>query len=130
MVPKRVGDDLRRRRLQLRLKQADVAAVIHATRAYVSAVENGVDWDPDTEKLVAWSRLLGWGDDEILRRLNRVAVPVGDGGSLSPELTAAIQNAVTAGIRDGIEEVMRLLHEDQPLPETQPGDRRERSAAN
>jgi transcriptional regulator with XRE-family HTH domain len=47
MVPDKVGDELRRRRLYMHLKQSDVAREIVTTRAYVSSVERGVDWDPD-----------------------------------------------------------------------------------
>ncbi len=59
MVPKRVGDELRARRLRLGLTQADIARAIGTTRQYVSGVEKGVNWDPDADKLVVWAQTLG-----------------------------------------------------------------------
>jgi transcriptional regulator with XRE-family HTH domain len=109
LVPKKIGDELRRRRITLRLKQADVAKLIGTTRAYVSAVERGVDWDPDAEKVVLWSRALGWDDDFILRRLNRMATPLDSPSQLSPEIMAALREVISAGIRDGIERVLEEL---------------------
>lgn len=113
MVPSKVGDDLRRRRLQLHLKQSDVAREIGTTRAYVSAVENGVDWDPDADKLVNWSRALNWEDDAVLRKLNRVGVPADQRLALQPELVEAIKTVVAAGIADGFRELMSRLDEDE-----------------
>lgn len=109
MVPKRVGDELRHRRLRLGLKQADVARALGTTRAYVSAVERAAKWDPDTEKLVVWARTLGWEDDYLIRRLGRVMIPVGEPGALTASLLDAIRSAVAAGVREGVDEALREL---------------------
>jgi transcriptional regulator with XRE-family HTH domain len=107
VVPKRLGDELRQRRLLVGLKQTDIARSIGTTRAYISAVENGSDWDPDADKLVVWARTLGWEDDAILARLGRVAVPVLDGPRLTSELVRQIKSAVAEGVREGIEVALR-----------------------
>lgn len=129
MVPKKVGDELRRRRLSLHMKQSDVAREIGTTRAYVSAVERGVDWDPDSDKLVNWSRALDWEDDYILRKMGRVGVPADRLATISPELVTAIKQVVDAGIRAGFQDLMERLGdegvavprpEDQPLPRKRP----------
>lgn len=122
VVPRRVGDELRRRRMALRLKQQDIADRIGTTRAYVSAVERGVDWDPDAEKLVVWARALDWDDDYILGRLNRHGVPGEITTRLPPDVVAAISEAVAAGIRDGWEEVMRALRDGTPMPTVEDDD--------
>lgn len=116
MVPKKVGDELRRRRLELRLKQSDVARQIGTTRAYVSAVERGVDWDPDAEKMVAWARALSLDEDYILRRLNRSSIPVDERMILQPEVVAAITQVVAAGIRAGFADLMTMLAEGDATP--------------
>lgn len=115
MVPSKVGDDMRRRRLSMKLSQADVARSLGTSRAYVSAVEKGVPWDPDADKLVAWSRTLGWEGDYLLRRLNRTDMLTTDGttpGVLSPELVGLIQAAVAAGVREGLQDVLRELRDE------------------
>jgi transcriptional regulator with XRE-family HTH domain len=113
MVPSKVGDELRRRRLQLRLKQTDVAAALKTTRAYVSAVERGVSWDPDAEKLVAWAVVLGWPADYLLRKLGRV--PLTSNGItpapavLTPEIVEAIGRAVASGVAEGVADALAEL---------------------
>jgi hypothetical protein len=72
-------------------------------------IENGVDWDPDADKLVAWARLLEWDEGEILRRLGRLQHAV----ALSPEIVEAINQAVAAGIRDGVRDVVAQLRADE-----------------
>lgn len=119
MVPKKVGDELRRRRVTLRLKQADVARAIGTTRAYVSMVERGVDWDPDADKLVAWAKSLSWPEDAILRKLNRINAPPGAESHLAPEVVQAISEVVAAGIRDGFEEVLRSMSDGSALPDNE-----------
>lgn len=131
MVPKKVGDDLRRRRITLRMKQSDIGRQIGTTRAYVSAVERGVDWDPDADKLVNWARALGLEDDAILRQLGRVGVPANRRTLLEPEVVDAITQVVAAGIRDGFQELLARLDADATPPpaENKPrSSRRERPA--
>lgn len=106
MVPAKIGDELRRRRLLLRLKQADIAANLGTTRAYISAVENGVAWDPDAAKLTKWARALGWEDDAILRRLGRPDKPE---PGLPDELRDLIASAVSAAVDAKLDELATRL---------------------
>ena len=75
MVPIEVGNAIRDRRLQLGLTQAAVAAQIRRTRAYVSAIEHGVSWDPDADILVVIAETLHWPPAYLLRMLDREPVP-------------------------------------------------------
>lgn len=109
MVPRRVGGELRRRRERLVLTQADVGRAMGRTRQYVSAIEHGVRWDPDADMLVVWARTLGWADAYILERLGRVIVPGSEPGTLTPELQVAINEAVAAGVREGVADALRAL---------------------
>lgn len=111
MVPKSVGDELRRRRIGLRMKQAEVARQLGTTRAYVSALERGVTWDPDADKLVQLARIYEWPDDHILRRLNRLAAPLDPAPRLTPEVVGAIRETIAAGIRDAMDELIRALRD-------------------
>jgi hypothetical protein len=79
------------------------------TRQYVSAIEHGVRWDPDADMLVVWARTLGWADAYILERLGRVIVPGSEPGTLTPELQVAINEAVAAGVREGVADALRAL---------------------
>lgn len=111
MVPKRVGSELRQRRVLVGLTQTAIANALGVTRAYISGVENGIDWDPDADKLVVWSRQLGWEDDRILRMLNRTAVPIETGPKLTASQLAEVQAAVTEGVREGVAQALRELLE-------------------
>src|ERR1035437_1707056 len=91
MVPKRVGEKLRQRRLFLVLRQADIAKEMGTTRAYVSAIERGVDWDPDADKLVKWAQTLGWPDDYVLRSLGRPVMSTTAPATLTADLLAEIK---------------------------------------
>lgn len=117
MVPRKVGEGLRRRRLVLDLKQSDIATACGTTRAYISAVERGVDWEPDAAKLIRWSTALGWPEDHILSRLGRSG-PIDAEAQLSPMLLAAIKDVVTAGIRDGLTDVLREMNDERTLAVT------------
>ena len=128
MVPKKVGDELRRRRIQLHMKQADVAEELGTTRAYVSAVERGVSWDPDADKLVNWARALGWEDEDILVKLGRVGVPADQRITLRPELVVAITKVVAAGIADGFQDLLARLDADGFLRPADPQPPRRRPA--
>lgn len=103
MIPQSVSDSIRRRRVQLGLKQAEIARRVGVTRAYISAIERGADWNPDSEKLILIARALEWPDDYLLRRLGRVT-PERD-VVLSPEVIAAIQEAIAEGVRQGLREI-------------------------
>ena len=107
MVPKRVGDELRRRRLLLNLRQADIAQAIGTTRAYVSAVELGVDWDPDADKLVIWAQTLGWPGDHILRALGRAVISTTEPVVVTADLMQAIRRAVAEGVAEGVVEALQ-----------------------
>ena len=102
MVPKKVGDKLRRRRLLLNLTQADIAKAMGTTRAYVSAIERGVDWDPDADKLVKWAQTLGWESDHILRSLGRPAMPTTEPAAVTADLLAEIKRIVAEGVQVGV----------------------------
>ena len=111
MVPRKVGEQLKARRLQLHMHQPDVADALGVSRAYIGAVENGVDWDPDAEKLIGWAVLLDLDPAELLRSLGRStmsadAMPVIEGG-LTPALLAAIRREVAAGVALGLREARR-----------------------
>jgi transcriptional regulator with XRE-family HTH domain len=107
MVPKRVGDELRRRRLLLNLRQTDIAQAMSTTRAYVSAVELGVDWDPDADKLVVWAQTLGWPGDYILRALGRAVISTTEPVVVTADLMAAIRRAVAEGVAEGVVEALQ-----------------------
>jgi transcriptional regulator with XRE-family HTH domain len=100
VVPRKIGQEMRQRRLLVGMTQANIADAIGTTRAYVSAIERGVTWDPDADKLVLWSKTLGWEPDYLLRKLGRVAVPAPNVG-LSPEMLKAIKRAIVEGVREG-----------------------------
>jgi transcriptional regulator with XRE-family HTH domain len=102
MVPKKVGDKLSRRRLLLNLTQADIAKAMGTTRAYVSAIERGVDWDPDADKLVKWAQTLGWDDDYVLRSLGRATMSATAPAVLTADLIEWIKRAVAEGVREGV----------------------------
>lgn len=89
---------MRERRLALHMTQRDVADLMGVTRAYVSAVERGVDWDPDVDKLVAWARALGLPEGTWLERLDRLPVAV-----LSPAVTRAIVDLIESEIQTTFE---------------------------
>jgi transcriptional regulator with XRE-family HTH domain len=91
--------------LELGLTQRDVARGIGRTRAYVSAVERGVDWDPDADVLVALALQLAWPGDHILSLVDRPHFPADVHESLGPVALAAITVAVRL-------EVQRLLRWD------------------
>lgn len=116
MVPSKVGDELRRRRMGLRLTQAQIGEAISRTRSYVSAIENGVGWDPDAEQLALWAKMLGWEPDYILRRLGRVAGEATEPMIVSPALLAAIRLAVAEGVRQGVADALRSLDADSAAP--------------
>ena len=107
MVPKRVGDELRRRRLLLNLRQADIAKAMGTTRAYVSAVELGVEWDPDADKLVTWAQTLGWPGDYLLRSLGRPVLSTTEPAVVTADLMKAIKQAVAEGVQEGVTEALR-----------------------
>lgn len=107
MVPKRVGSELRQRRMVLGKTQNDVAKDLGTTRAYVSAIEQGVDWDPDADKLVVWARALGWESDYLLRKLNRTTLPsIEAANGLTPALIEALGRAVAEGVRLGVADAL------------------------
>lgn len=116
MVPKKVGDELLRRRLSMRLTQTRVAEAIGTSRAYVSAVERGVGWDPDADKLVRWAVALGWEPDYLLRRLGREPMPP----AVPTDLLALISRAVAEGVREGIAEALRDLRDEPTSATRQP----------
>ena len=108
MVPKGVGREVARRRMLLGLTQREVAEQIATTRAYVSAIERGVDWDPDIEKLVALAKVLGWEEEHLLARLGRrVSLPVLE--VLTPDVVREVRLAVAEGVRDGMRELLHQL---------------------
>jgi predicted transcriptional regulator len=117
VVPTKVAEALRRRRLELRMTQTAIAHAMGVSRAYVSAVERGVAWDPDAEKLVAWSRALGWDDAHVLGMLGRGTVPVSSVAGLPDNMAAAIRQAVAEGIRQGVAEALAEQQEHQPAPD-------------
>jgi transcriptional regulator with XRE-family HTH domain len=118
MVPGKVAEALRRRRLELRMTQTAIAHAIGVSRAYVSAVERGVAWDPDAEKLVAWSRALGWDDGHILGMLGRGTVPISSSFvGLPDNVIEAITQAVAAGIRQGRAEALAEQQDGRPGPD-------------
>ena len=110
MVPKKVGNKLRRRRLLLNLTQADIAHALGVnpstgrdyTRAYVSQVELGVEYDPDADGLVRWAQALSWDGDYILRALGRAVMPTTEPAVLTADLVEVIKRAVAEGVREGV----------------------------
>jgi transcriptional regulator with XRE-family HTH domain len=99
MLSSVVGQQIRNRRLELGLTQRQVSRGINRTRAYVSAIERGVDWDPDADVLVAMARTLFWPGNHILRMLGRPWFPGGAGGIiLGRTVLAAIEDAVCAEV--------------------------------
>lgn len=115
MVPRKVGEELRRRRLLLGLHQANIAEAMGTTRAYVSAIERGVDWDPDADKLVIWAQTLGWPNDYVLRSLGRAVMSTTAPATLTADLLEAIKRAVSEGVREGVTEGLRD-RSDGPAP--------------
>ncbi len=111
MVPKKVGGELRRRRLELRLSQEAVGKRVGVSRAYIGNVENGVDWEPAADVLVKWALALGLDPVDLLRSMGRLAPD--ETAALDPvassALLAAIREAVAAGVRQGVEEAIREL---------------------
>jgi hypothetical protein len=94
----------------LGMTQSNIATALGTTRAYVSAVEQGVDWNPDADKLAVWARALGWEDDHLLRKLNRMALPSIEAASgLTPALIQALGRAVAEGVRLGVADALRDL---------------------
>lgn len=112
MVPRKIGGEMRQRRLLVAMTQVNIADAIGTTRAYVSAVERGVDWDPDADKLVTWAKTLGWEPDYLLRKLGRVAVPAPNVG-LPPEMRQWIKRAIAEGVRQGVAEVVREIRKQE-----------------
>jgi transcriptional regulator with XRE-family HTH domain len=110
MVPKKVGDELRRRRNFLELTQSKVAHALGVnpstgrdfTRAYVSAVERGCKWDPDADGLVRWAQALGWDEDRILRMLGRAVMSTTAPAVLTADLIEWTKRAVAGGVREGV----------------------------
>jgi len=89
------------------MTQAQVAEPMGKTRAYVSAIERGVDWDPEAPSLRIWAETLGWERDYILMRLGRTGgESVEYPARLTPALKAAIRDAVAEGVRQAIAEVL------------------------
>lgn len=129
MVPEKIGGELRARRLQMRLTQADLASRLGVSRAYIGNVEKGVDWEPAAEVLVAWAVELGLDPVEVLRKLGRA--PAGDtarallvAGDLSPAVLSAIRREVAAGVREGVEGVLQELRDPSGgRGSDQPGER-------
>ena len=119
MVPRKIGGEMRQRRLLVGMTQVNIADAIGTTRAYVSAIERGVTWDPDADRLVAWAEKLGWGPDYLLRKLGRVAVPAPNVG-LSPEMLKAIKRAIAEGVREGVADVLREIDEREPAKQIGP----------
>jgi transcriptional regulator with XRE-family HTH domain len=107
MVPKKVGEELRRRRMLLGLRQADIARAMNTTRAYVSAIERGVEWDPDADKLVVWAQTLGWPNDYVLRTLGRAVMSTTGSATLTADLLEAIRRAVAEGVAAGVTEALQ-----------------------
>jgi len=115
MVPKRVGDELRRRRLLLNLRQRDIAQALGInpstgrlyTRAYVSEVERGCSWDPDADKLVVWAQTLGWAGDYVLRSLGRAIISTTEPAVITADLMVAIRRAVAEGVAEGVVEALQ-----------------------
>jgi hypothetical protein len=103
MVSFEVGRRIRDRRLKLGLTQLEVAHGISRTRAYVSALERGVEWDPDADVLVALAVQLGWPGEHILSLLGRPHFPADVRQNVGPVVLAAI----TAAVRLEIERVLR-----------------------
>jgi len=106
MVPRKVGEELRRRRLLLGLRQADIARAMDRTRAYVSAIERGVEWSPDADRLVIWAQALGWPDDYILRALGR-GIATTAPAIITTDLIEAIRRAVAEGVQEGVAEALQ-----------------------
>lgn len=77
------------------------------TRAYVSAVELGVPWDPDADKLVVWAQTLGWPEGYLLRALGRTIISATDPALLSADQMETIKRAVADGVRTGVREALR-----------------------
>lgn len=118
----------------MRLKQSDIAEALGTTRAYVSAVERGVGWDPDADKLVLWARTLAWEDDHILRRLGRTTVPMDESqkGYLSDEAVEMITRVLTSSLKEGFDQLadrieQTILQRDAPQGDP-PARRRSRAA--
>ena len=133
MVPRKVGEELRRRRLLLGLRQADIAGSMDRTRAYVSAIERGVKWDPDTDRLVIWAQTLGWPDDYILRALGRSITATTAPAVITTDLIEAIRRAVAEGVQEGVAEALQdrldaLGGTARVADEPRPGMPRERLA--
>jgi transcriptional regulator with XRE-family HTH domain len=115
MVPKKVGEELRRRRMLLGLRQRDIAHALGInpstgrdyTRAYISSVERGCSYDPDADKLVVWAQTLGWPNDYVLRTLGRAVMSTTGSATLTADLLEAIRRAVAEGVAKGVTEGMR-----------------------
>jgi transcriptional regulator with XRE-family HTH domain len=111
MVPKKVGDELRRRRLFLDLRQVDVAHALGInpstgrdyTRSYVSQVEHGVAYDPDADGLVRWAQALGWDENHILRTLGRAVMSTTPSTILTADLLKAIKQVVAEAVREELD---------------------------
>ena len=113
MIPRAISQELRRRRMQLHLSQADLAQEIGVSRATIGNIEAGIaDWEPRSETLVRWALALGIDPADLLRRLGRV--PAGRLASELPqnaaeELLAAIRREVAEGVREGVAQALEEL---------------------
>jgi transcriptional regulator with XRE-family HTH domain len=68
---RRLGSELRRRRLAARLSQHEVSSPL--TRAFVSQVERGLTM-PSLPALIVLSERLGTSADEVLRSVNQALI--------------------------------------------------------
>jgi len=120
MVPRAITQELRRRRMQLRLSQADLAREIGVSRATIGNIEaNLADWEPRSETMVRWALALGLDPADLLRRLGRV--PASHLASELPqnaveELLAAIRREVAEGVREGVAQALTELRGTQLQP--------------
>lgn len=126
MVPAKVGKELRQRRMVMKLSQAELAKRVGVSRAYIGNVENGVEWEPAAETLVAWAMELGLDPVTLLRSLGRAsasetAQAVLVAGELSPAVLDAIRREVALGVQEGVEAALREVRDDQePKPSVGP----------
>lgn len=124
MIPRKVGADLRRRRLRLGMSQQELALQVGVSRAYIGNVENGADWEPKVEVLVRWAGALGMDPAELLRRVGRLAAGeplVSPASAVLPAgVEDAIRRAAAEGVRAGVEEALREARGEAPAPAPEP----------